>query len=223
MHFVSISPIISFSISFYYPPLYRFLYLFNVVLLFVRRYALVFEDDQHLPTNILQLAAELILQADSSVGLFMLDDSWFWLQEFQPKQELKRTHFTNSYVRNESRTVGSYLITQETARTLIHGGHFFPQWSPIDFQLNFALKVDKIHTHWAYPPLTCAGSAGMEETSSTGGYSIWPEFRDNPNTCAYCCNKFFNVSNMAPYMQLMIEGESNLNPLGNFSLGWTVR
>lgn len=169
------------------------------------RYALVFEDDQHIPKNIVELAVELLLNVQERVGLYMLDDSWFWLDQFAPPQYLKHAIFQNSYERNYSRTVGSYLINQHVARLLGSRGSFYPQVAPIDFQLNYAIIRENITVRWAFPPLTCAGSAGMEETSSTGGYSIWPEFRLN---CPYCCNLFFNVGDMTSYLQLDLIDQS---------------
>jgi hypothetical protein len=165
------------------------------------RYALVFEDDQHIPINIIELVVNMLLNIEERAGLYMLDDSWFWLQQFFPPQHLQKAVFPNSYERNYTRTVGSYLINQHVARILEGGKSFVPQLAPIDFQLNYAVIQEKIPVRWAYPPLTCAGSAGMEETSSTGGYSIWPEFRLN---CPYCCNTFFNIVDMSPYLNITL-------------------
>ena len=74
----------------------------------------------------------------------------------------------------------------------------------VDFQFNYALIADSIKTHWAFPPLTCAGSAGMEELSSTGGYSIWPEFRQN-KLQYNICNRFFNVTSMESYLEFRVQ------------------
>ena len=138
----------------------------------------------------------LIIQVD----LFMLDDSWFWLDQFYPPDLLIHMDTLSSFSRNYTRTVGAYLISQHTARKLAFGDYFYPQRLPIDLQMNYAIAKERLSTHWAFPPVTCAGSAGMNETSSTGGYSIYPEFRQN---CKACCNKFFDVSDMRPYLTLL--------------------
>ena len=164
------------------------------------RFALVFEDDQHIPTNILQLIAMLLIKSSMSPDLVMLDDSWFWLDQFFPPPEYMDKDTLSSYPRNYTRTVGAYLINQYSARKLVFSKSFYPQRLPIDLQMNYAILKEKINTQWAFPPLTCAGSAGMNETSSTGGYSIWPEFRDN---CKICCNKFYDVDTMRSYLTLL--------------------
>ena len=167
------------------------------------RYALIFEDDQHIPKNIIELVVEVLIQSDNTTGMYMLDDSWFWLPQFFPlNREYLKYVYQISYERNYSRTVGAYLINQQAARKLVYGGYFYPQRSPIDFQLNYAVIKENISVHWVFPPMTCAGSAGMNETSSTGGYSIWPEFRD---TCNQCCNKYYDVNTMNPYLKLELK------------------
>lgn len=164
------------------------------------RGALVFEDDQHIPTNILQLTTMLLIKSRVPPDLVMLDDSFFWLDQFFPPSEYLNLDTVSSYSRNYTRTVGSYLINQHAARKLVHSKDFYPQRLPVDLQMNYVILTEGMYTQWAFPPLTCAGSAGMNETSSTGGYSIWPEFRDN---CKACCNKYFDVNTMRPYMTLL--------------------
>ena len=89
--------------------------------------------------------------------MYMLDDSFFWLLDFNPPDSLKHAYFTSSYERPKTRTVGSYILSQVVARKLAFGKYFHPQHHAVDQQMTYASLRDNITIHWVFPPLTCAG------------------------------------------------------------------
>jgi hypothetical protein len=162
---------------------------------FAQRYSLILEDDQFLPKTILRQIVEVLLQTPEDLGLVMLDDSFFFDPTFDPPESTVDFPFPVSYATNRTRTVGAYLISHSAALKLMDGGHFHPLVTPVDHQLNWALKKDQILTHWVFPPVTCAGSQGLETgiKSSTGGKVMDPGDREN---CRTCCNRFYNTTTM---------------------------
>jgi len=160
----------------------------------LQKYSLIIEDDQFLPKHILRQIVEILLQTPDHLGLVMLDDSFFFHGGFNPPENLTKYPFPITYERNETRTVGAYLISDAAAIQLVDGKHFLPLYSPVDHQLQFALKKDSILTHWLFPPMTCAGSQGLEPgSSSTGGITMDPGDRLG---CKTCCDRFYNTTTM---------------------------
>jgi len=160
----------------------------------LQKYSLVIEDDQFLPKEILRQIVEVLLQTPEHLGLVMLDDSFFFNGAFSPPENLLKYPFPLTYERNETRTVGAYLLSDAAAVQLADGKDFLPLYSPVDHQLQFALKKSSILTHWMFPPMTCAGSQGLElGSSSTGGITMDPGDRLG---CRTCCNRFYNTTNM---------------------------
>jgi len=126
------------------------------------------------------------------MGAVMLDDSFFYVENgFGPPDHLRDTFLTASYARNRSRTTGAYLMSQKAAETFLQSGVFIPAYGPIDHQLQSAIQRAGVLTHWVIPPLTCAGSQGILQPSTTGGHMVYSEQRMN---CLYCCNRYYNAS-----------------------------
>jgi hypothetical protein len=160
-----------------------------------RKFSLIIEDDQFLAKNIKRQILETILQLPDNVGLVMLDDSFFFNNKFYPPKNLLNFPFPRSHERNQSRTVGAYLISDSTAVKFANGGHFLPLYTPVDHQFNYAIKKHNISAHWTFPPITCAGSQGLEEgmSSTTGGTQMDPGDRWH---CDACCNRYYNTTTM---------------------------
>jgi hypothetical protein len=134
---------------------------------------------------------QLLLQAPENLGAVMLDDSFFYENGFGPPDHLRDTFLVTSYARNRSRTTGAYLLSQKGASMLLSSGTFIPAYGPIDHQLQSSIIRSGVLTHWVIPPMTCAGSQGILQASSTGGHVVYSEQRLN---CQYCCNRYYNAS-----------------------------
>eukprot|EP00605_Chrysophyceae_sp_TOSAG23-4_P001463 GSChrysophyteH1.ASY1.ANO1.1599.1 assembled CDS len=158
-------------------------------------YSLVVEDDQFLPNDILRQIVEVVLQLPMGVGLVMLDDSFFNDFHFDPPKHLINFPFPRTYEKNVTRTVGAYLVSNTAAERMANGGNFLPLYAPVDHQINNAVRKHDIPVHWVFPPMTCAGSQGVEVgiSSSTGGNAMDPGDRWR---CHTCCNRFYNTSTM---------------------------
>jgi hypothetical protein len=159
------------------------------------KFSLIVEDDQYLAKNIKLQIVESLLQLPDDVGLINLDDSFFFNHNFYPPHHLLKYPFPRLYERNESRTTGAYLISDTTAIQFINGGHILPFYNPVDFQISNAIKKLKIPTQWIFPPMTCAGSQGLEKgvTSTTGGTQM--DIGDRWY-CEACCNRYYNTKTM---------------------------
>ena len=174
-----------------------------------RRYNLVIEDDQFLPKQLLRQIVETLLQIPDHVGTIMLDDSFFLNSWFNPPEDLLKYPFPVTYEKNATRTAGAYLISDDTAITLVDGKNLFPMAAPIDEQLKFALRKHNIATHWIFPPMTCAGSQGLEDgAGSTTGGKLKVDKYDRVG-CRTCCNRFYNVSNMEEFYAMGVKRGHN--------------
>ena len=160
-----------------------------------REYSLIIEDDQFLPRDLLRQVLEVLLQLPQGVGMVMLDDSFFYNGNFHPPKHMLNYPFPRTYEKNTTRTVGAYLLSNAAAVSMATGGHFLPLYAPVDHQLNYAIHKHAIPVHWVFPPMTCAGSQGVEVgiSSSTGGTQMDPGDRWH---CTTCCNRYYNTSSM---------------------------
>ena len=159
-------------------------------------FVLVLEDDQFLPTDIRRQVVEIVLQAPRELGFVMLDDSFFFMPSYNPPPEREHFVFAGSYERPAGRTMGAYLMSHKAASFLVEGSYMKPMYAPCDHQLGYAIRKGSILTHWAWPPVTCAGSQGLETyytKSSTGGINMDSGDRLN---CLTCCDRFVNVTTM---------------------------
>lgn len=127
----------------------------------VHEYALVLEDDQ----IVWSMAAEglkKLIEQQSSVDMYMLDDSFCFNPDFFPPDriiEKVASSRITSYPRKQARTTGAYLISRDAANKLSTSRGWVPQVTSVDWQLNYAIAYDPgLLTHWVYPPLTCHGS-----------------------------------------------------------------
>ena len=160
------------------------------------QFALVLEDDQFIPRDARRQIVEIILQAPRALGFVMLDDSFFFMPAYNPPSERANFVFAGSYARPEGRTMGAYLMSKEAASVVMNGKYLTPMYAPCDHQLGYAIKKASIITHWAWPPVTCAGSQGLETyytKSTTGGINMDSGDRLN---CLTCCDRFVNTSTM---------------------------
>ena len=158
--------------------------------------SLVVEDDQFLYKDIRRRIVETVLQAPRKLGLVMLDDSFFFNPTYMPPQEFENFPFQVSYPRAESRTMGAYLVFDQAARIMKQNQLMSPMYAPVDHQMRYAISKGEILTHWAWPPMTCAGSQGLETyytKSTTGGINMDSGDRLN---CKSCCDRFVNVTSM---------------------------
>lgn len=167
-------------------------------------FVLVIEDDQFLPLDIRRQVVELLLQAPGKLSSVMLDDSFFWIPGYAPPPSIGKFVFPRSYYRDNTRTVGAYLIRYSAAHGIIENHSFIPAYAPIDHQLKYALRSNQQLIHWAYPPLTCAGSQGLEglHTSATGGTQMDPGDRI---ACMHCCDRFYNMTTMDNLYQFALK------------------
>ncbi len=158
--------------------------------------SLVVEDDQFLYKDIRRRIVETVLQAPRRLGLVMLDDSFFFDPTYMPPPMYENFPFQSSYPRAESRTVGAYLVFNEAAKIMKQKELMSPMFAPVDHQMRYAISKGAILTHWAWPPMTCAGSQGLETyftKSTTGGINMDSGDRLN---CKTCCDRFVNVTSM---------------------------
>lgn len=151
------------------------------------RFALVVEDDQHLPRSMLRQLAEIIIGAPADVGLFMLDDSYHDARYAVPPGHLHGTFFTNSYEKGRSRTCGAYLLSQDVINTFFNNGHWVPQIRVIDHSFNYIIKKEHLKGYWAHPPVSCHGT--RMETYGNG--------------CSYCCAQYYDLNSMTPHLSEM--------------------
>ena len=126
---------------------------------------MVVEDDQFLYKDIRRRIVETVLQAPRRLGLVMLDDSFFFDPTYMPPPMYENFPFQSSYPRAESRTVGAYLVFNEAAKIMKQKELMSPMFAPVDHQMRYAISKGAILTHWAWPPMTCAGSQGLRPTS----------------------------------------------------------
>ena len=87
---------------------------------------------------------------------------------------------------------------------MIVGGNLIPAYGPIDHQLARAIRATGILGHWVIPPMTCAGSQGLEGASSstTGGQLVDAGDRIG---CMFCCNRYYNLSTLLPLYTLDLQ------------------
>ena len=159
-------------------------------------YALVLEDDQFVPRDVRRQLVEIVLQAPLELGFVMLDDSFFFVPAYNPPRERENFVFAGSYERPEGRTMGAYLMSHKAASAVVQGSYLKPMYAPCDHQLGYAIRKAAIITHWAWPPVTCAGSQGLETyytKSTTGGINMDSGDRLN---CLTCCDRFVNATSM---------------------------
>jgi GR25 family glycosyltransferase involved in LPS biosynthesis len=159
-------------------------------------FSLVLEDDQFVPRDVRRQIVEITLQAPRDLGLVMLDDSFFFVPSYLPPKERENFPFASSYEKAEGRTMGSYLISNNAAETVVERSFMKPMYAPCDHQLRYAIRKGPLLTHWAWPPVTCAGSQGLETyytKSTTGGINMDSGDRLN---CVGCCDRFVNVTSM---------------------------
>ncbi len=166
--------------------------------------SLVVEDDQFLYRDIRRRIVETVLHAPRRLGLVMLDDSFFFNPTYMPPSQYENFPFQGSYPRAESRTVGAYLVFDDAARVMKQNNLMSPIYAPVDHQMRYAISKGAILTHWAWPPMTCAGSQGLETyytKSTTGGINMDSGDRLN---CKSCCDRFVNVTSMLNIYDFMI-------------------
>ena len=163
----------------------------------LHKYSLIIEDDQFLPNNILQQVVEVLLSATEDIGIIMLDDSFFYNGNFAPPKSIENFPFPKTYPKNDTRTMGAYLISNDAAKKIIDSGEYIPLYSPVDHQLRNAILKSNVITHWIFPPMTCAGSQGLETMqSSTGGTAM---DRGDRIACMHCCDRFYDIDHMEPF------------------------
>ena len=159
-------------------------------------FVLVLEDDQFVPRDVRRQIVEIVLQAPRELGFVMLDDSFFFVPSYNPPPDREHFVFAGSYERPAGRTMGAYLMSHGAASLIIEGSWMAPMYAPCDHQLGYAIRKAPILTHWAWPPVTCAGSQGLETyytKSTTGGINMDSGDRLN---CLTCCDRFVNVTSM---------------------------